>query len=190
MKPESYIASFRRPLARSAMPTLIVVGGLPASGKSHFARSLAARIGAAHVTSDATRLALTDGKPTYSGAESALTHGTVRALVERLLFEGCDVISDATNMRRRDRAGSLSAKGAQRRFLVWCEVDEATAMARFSARAGKLDPHDVSEATPEIRFRMAQNAEPPVPGEADALFLVTPDTYAGALEAVAVALGV
>lgn len=189
MKPEAYLARFRRPLARTATPILIVIGGLPASGKSHFARSLAARIGAAHVTSDATRLALADGKPTYSGAESALTHGTVKTLVEQLLSEGCNVISDATNMRRRDRASALSPRGAVRRLLVWCEVDDTTAFERFARRAARLDPHDSSEATPEIRFRMAQNAELPTPDEADILFLVTPASYDLVLESVIAAAG-
>ena len=192
MRPEAYLARFPRPLARTGAPALVVIGGLPASGKSHFARALAARTGAAHVTSDAVRMALTDGRPNYSGGESALTHGTARALVERLLFEGCHVISDATNMRRRDRAASLSPRGAARRLLVWCEVDEDTATARFAQRAAKADPHDSSEATAAIRARMAASAERPstaLPMEAETLFLVTPETYAAALEAVAVAMG-
>lgn len=188
MRPEAYLATFRRPPVRTATPVLIVVGGLPISGKSHFARTLAARLGAAHVASDAVRVALSDGRPNYSGAESGLTHGTVRTLASTLLAEGCLVISDATNMRRRDRARSLSAPGASRRLLVWCEVDEATANARFALRAGKTDPHDASEATPDIRARMALAAERPEPNEADGLFLVTPETYLTALEAVATAV--
>jgi predicted kinase len=192
MKPDAYLANFRRPLIRSATPVLVVVGGLPASGKSHFARALAARTGAAHVTSDGVRLALADGKPNYSSAESVLTHGTVRELTTRLIAAGCHVISDATNMTRRNRAAALSVPGAARRILVWCEADEATALSRFALRAAKHDAHDASEATAEIRFRMAANAEPPTTAlmEADGLFLVTPATYAAVLDAVVSAMDV
>ena len=105
-------------------------------------------------------------------------------MATQLLAEGCHVISDATNMRRRERATSLAVPGAARRLLIWCEADEATAAARFALRADRQDPHDSSEATPMIRERMAANAEPPVAGEADVLFYVTPDTYEAALEAL------
>ena len=46
-------------------PALVVLSGLPGSGKSHFCRRLISRYPMAHLESDALRKALC-GQPTYS----------------------------------------------------------------------------------------------------------------------------
>jgi hypothetical protein len=68
--------------ARRPAPFLVLVSGLPGSGKSHFSRELCRRYPLAHLNSDALRRALFP-QPTHSTDESARLFAAVHALLER-----------------------------------------------------------------------------------------------------------
>lgn len=168
------------------MNTLVVVAGLPASGKSYFARALARTTGAWHLASDAVRLDLTDGHPTYSPSESFATHASVRRLAAAHLADGGSAIVDATGIVSRDRRAAIDIGRAAgvRTVLVWCTADEATATERFAHRAAKADPLDSSEADASIRARMAARASRPGSHEADQVFYLSPDSFDATLAEV------
>lgn len=176
MTPDELIASFTRPARSALAPRLLVVGGLPASGKSTLARALLSDSGhVAHVEADALRMTLTGGVAKYTPEEHAMVHGTVITLSCRLLAEGYAVISDATNLRRRERRFYLAAaEGIAATAVAWCSVDEATARERLARRAARADASDVSQADIEVWLRMNGRGSLPDASEADLISLVSP----------------
>src|SRR5256712_11932885 len=68
-------------------PAVVLLMGLPGGGKSHVARLLCARLGAAHVATDELRSRLFIAPP-YTDAENRAGLATAAALVGGLLAEG------------------------------------------------------------------------------------------------------
>lgn len=83
-------------------PVLVVLSGLPGSGKSHFCRRLVSRYPMALLKSDALRKALF-GQPTYSPEESRRLFSACHLVLSRLLAKGIAAILDATNVREVHR---------------------------------------------------------------------------------------
>lgn len=186
MTPEEFLADFPMPAPSAARPVLVLVAGLPASGKSVFARALAARAGAVHLSSDAIRLKLTDGSPTYSGPESVALYGLIKTLANHLLTAGSAVVIDATSLYPDGRRLSLAAAPAGvLTALVWTTVDEATAAARLAARAAGRDSADHSQADAAVRARMVALAVPPTLDEADLVLTMEPVDFEATLDLVA-----
>lgn len=84
-------------------PALVLLSGLPGAGKTTFALLLAERTGAAVVESDAVRHEIAV-RPNYTRAESRSVFETVEVRARESLLTGSDVIIDATNLTRHDRA--------------------------------------------------------------------------------------
>jgi predicted kinase len=154
------------PATPHAKPALILVMGLPGVGKSHCARLLCDRLGAAHVASDELRSRLFVAA-SYADEENRAVFAAATALVDALLGEGHRVVVDATNLIARNRAGTVEA--ARRRGIpvtyvrvIGPDVDVRERLAlRRTARA----PGDHSEADEPIYERMrAQAFEPPDDG--------------------------
>lgn len=84
------------------LPNLIVLVGLPGSGKSTYAEELAKKENAIIVSSDAIREELFNG---FRGKRQnqAIVFGTLFRRVEKLLSEGNNVIIDSTNIDREKR---------------------------------------------------------------------------------------
>lgn len=78
-------------------PALIIISGLPGSGKSYLAQKIVKRLPAVIIESDWVRKLLFP-KPTYAGLESAWVHRIGHAAAGRLLRSGRNVIYDATNL--------------------------------------------------------------------------------------------
>ena len=147
-------------------PALVVVMGLPGVGKSHCARMLCERIGAAHVASDELRSRLFIAA-SYADDENRAVFAAATALVDGLLAEGHRVVVDATNLVARNRAGTVEAarrRGIPITYLRITASDEDVRGRLASRRAGRA-PHDHSEADERIYERMrAQAFEPPAEG--------------------------
>ena len=86
----------------SAQPALVVVSGLPGTGKTYFCGKLAERLLFAILESDALRKVLFS-PPNYSPKESSHLFLAVHRLIERLLTKGISLILDATNLSERHR---------------------------------------------------------------------------------------
>jgi len=147
-------------------PALVVLMGYPGVGKSHCARLLAARIGAAQVASDHLRSRLFIA-PTYSELENAMLFRCVDALVDGLLTERHRVIVDATNLRERYRAASVGSARRRGAPVVFVRVTaaETAVRERLALRRVARAADDHSDADERVYERMRdQPFEPPAEG--------------------------
>ncbi len=154
------------PAIAAGTAALVVLMGYPGVGKSHCARLLAARLGAAHVASDQLRSRLFIA-PTYAEAENATVFKCVDALVDGLLAEGHRVIVDATNLLERYRAASVEAAHRRGAPIVFVRVtaDEAAIRDRLARRRAARAADDHSDADLRVYERMRDRPfEPPTEG--------------------------
>ncbi len=74
---------------------LILVAGLPGSGKSYFAEKLAERLGIAYINSDRTRIRMM-ARGRYEKEDKLAVYTDMRDQVEAVLAAGESIIADAT----------------------------------------------------------------------------------------------
>ena len=129
---------------QAAGPAVVACAGLSGSGKSTLAQALADATGFTGLSSDVLRkrgggkgAAVTYGAGLYTQEARAATYAALCAATETELAAGRGVVTDATWMRRADRARLAAAARAHRRPLVFveCVADEATIRDRLQARA-------------------------------------------------------
>jgi predicted kinase len=145
---------------------LIVLMGLPGVGKSHCARLLCARLGAAHVASDELRSRLFIA-PSYADEENRAVFAAAGALVDSLLADGHRVILDATNLvaRNREAAVAMARRHAVPVAYVRVTASDEDTLRRLAARRTGHAADDHSEADERVYERMrAQAFEPPAAG--------------------------
>ncbi len=135
-----------RPM-RSGGPLLIMLSGLPGSGKSTWARRLAKAIGADHVETDRLRRAIFPVR-TYSGKEHAVVYRAAFEAVRRALSQGKHGILDATNLTdsARQPARALAEKLDVGLAIVVFVPAEEEIRRRLASRFERPDPADLSEA--------------------------------------------
>lgn len=145
-----------------SQPCLVLVGGLPASGKSYFSRHLAQQLPAAVLESDALRKALVS-RPTYSWQENRRLFQACHQLIGDLLRRGIRVIFDATNLQEaaREQLYRVADRAGAKLVVVWVEAPPEVVWERMGARQRGLDPHDQSQADWEVYRRLSESAEPP-----------------------------
>ncbi len=174
-------------------PCLVLVGGLPGSGKSTLSRGLAERAGFEWVRSDVVRkeLAGVSGSSGRAGGEiysPEWTERTYRACLERagrLLFEGGRVVVDATfrEERRRRDFMEMAARWSVPALFFACQSSPKIVRERLLKRRG-----DVSDADWSVYQEMATSWEVPGPSTARVQRIV--DTGGGREEALRQALAV
>lgn len=157
-KVEEYIQPLPPP---RTSPALVVLSGLPGSGKSHFCRRLASRYPMASLKSDALRKALF-GQPTHSAEESRRLFAACHLVLSRLLARGIPTIFDATNLREvhRRQVYRIADEHNARLILVHLQAPPAVVHERLEARVKGLPSHDLSDAGPEVYERMRHDVEP------------------------------
>ncbi|MGH2490221.1 MAG: AAA family ATPase, partial [Candidatus Limnocylindria bacterium] len=141
-----------RPCGRAA---LVMFMGFPGVGKTHCARLLAGRLGAAHVATDHLRSRLFIAA-SYADEENRAVFGIAEALVDELLSEGHAVILDATNLVARYRAPMerVAVRHGIQMLHVLVVADDDEVRARLAARAlGRADG-DHSDADVAVYERM------------------------------------
>jgi predicted kinase len=114
---------------------LIIVCGLPGSGKTTLADALTKRFSAVHISSDITRKRMFE-RPAYSGEEKASVYARMAAEAESALGEGKDVVVDATFYREgeRERFRKLAESAGTGSFIVMCVLNERKTKARLERR--------------------------------------------------------
>ena len=147
-------------------PALIVLSGLPGSGKSFFCHRLAAEIPTCVVLeSDALRFALVDA-PAHSGEESARLFGAIHRVLDKLLRQRHQVVLDATNLRRRNRKRlyQIAERHGADVLIVELTAPETVIRQRLFQREADLEAAretgENSTAGIDVYDRMAQSAQP------------------------------
>jgi hypothetical protein len=145
-------------LESTADPVLIMMSGLPGSGKSHLSRMLAERLKAVVLESDAVRKALFP-QPCYSADESATVHRACQQVMRRLLTKGVRVIFDATNLVefQRETIYSLVQGSGARLLIVRTVAPEDVIRERLTRR--QEEPESTSDADWHVYRRMAHREQ-------------------------------
>jgi predicted kinase len=153
---------------RAGAVTLVVVGGLPGTGKSALAGAVAGRLGFTVLNSDRIRKELAGlpaetnartsyGSGIYTGEWTERTYAELLHRAAVLLAHGESVIADASFASARQRAAAAVAAAGASADLVQlrCTASRELAARRMSARTGA-----VSDADQAIAGQMAAVAEP------------------------------
>ena len=139
-------------------PVLVVVSGLPGTGKSYFCQRLAERLPSVILESDALRKVLFPS-PSYSSAESAHLFRAVRLLSERLLKKWVSLILDATNLSERYREYLYSIAGRLDVKLVLVRVEAPPLVVQKRLEARLKDADGKSDADWGVYQKMKHSVE-------------------------------
>jgi uncharacterized protein len=185
------LALARRHLETGAV-RLVLVGGLPGTGKSTLATGLGEALGATVLRSDELRKELAGlpadrpaaapyGEGLYRPESTGVTYAEMLARAGTALALGESVVLDASwvGERRRAEARALAAEGCADTIEIRCAVPPELAARRIRRRMARGG--DPSDATPDIAAKLAA-AEDPWPGA------VALDTSTGPADALAKAL--
>jgi predicted kinase len=163
---ESYVAKVEEHLANTdettASPVLVMLTGLPGTGKSHLAQRLAEVLPFAIIESDQVRKILFP-ECEYSAEESQWVHRTCHAVMERLLEKGVRVIYDATNLHERHREQVYRLADGKDIRLVIVKVVTPPEVVSDRLRGRHEVPQneqDISDADLSVYQRMARQVDP------------------------------
>jgi predicted kinase len=146
-------------------PVLVVLCGLPGTGKSTLARRLADALPAVIIESDRVRQRLFV-PPTYTADESQHVHQVCHILIGWYLRHYHHVVYDATNLYEHHRRLAYRLGARNRAQLVVAEItaNDAVIRERLAPRRRKdsVAPgaEDCSDADWEVYLRMRRRAEP------------------------------
>jgi predicted kinase len=141
-------------------PVIIMLSGLPGTGKSFLSHKLAERLTFTIVESDAVRKELF-AQPSYSPEESAAVFHTVHRRIEELLNNGRSVIFDATNLEEKHRKTVYQITRDTGARLIFLEVTAPLEIVknRLKDRRLKHSRGDNSDANWEIYRKMCKTAD-------------------------------
>jgi predicted kinase len=141
-----------------AKPVLVIVSGLPGTGKSYFCRRLAERLPSVTLESDALRRVLFT-LPSYSLPESAQLFKAIRLIIEKLLNKGVSLILDATNLSERYREYLYSIADRLEVKLIMVRVEAPASVVKERLRARLKNPEEKSDADWEVYQKMKTSVE-------------------------------
>lgn len=145
-----------------APPFLVILSGLPGTGKSYFANKLTSLINSVIVGSDRTRKLLIS-KPIYSKSEHARIFSVCHGLIEDFLSQGYVTIFEATNLTAKSRlplkqiAKTLDVPSI---CLVFTAPEDLI-KRRLMDRTSGLDKSSYSDADWAIYSKLKPWQEPP-----------------------------
>lgn len=149
------------PDGTSSRPTLVMISGLPGSGKSYFAEQLAQRLPAVVIRTDEVRKILFP-KPTYQGWESGVVYLTSQRLAKQYLLSGKNVIFDGTNLTESSRKQiyRIAADAGTQLAIVETFAPEQAIRKRLRQRARGGGETYQSDATWDIYLEMRRRQQP------------------------------
>ncbi len=181
---------------RAAIPRLVLVGGLPGTGKSTLAAGITRIRDWPVLRSDMVRkevAGLDPLTPVPAAYGTGLygndaTAATYRALLDRagtLLGHGHSVVLDASWTRRcwREEAGALASRAGAHLVPLRCHTSRSESASRIAKRAAaRTDPSDASEQIADAMALTADDWE-------DALVIDTTGPPSASLSAAVRAVG-
>ena len=143
-----------------AQPSVIIVSGLPGTGKTYFCRRLVERLPFVILESDALRKRLFSN-PTYTAEESAYLFRAIHYLMEDLLKKGIPVIVDATNLykKHREHLYSIADRYSARLIIVCIKAPPEVVLKRLKKRVATKNPQENSSADWAVYQKMRTSVE-------------------------------
>ncbi len=144
----------------SDQPCLIVLSGLPGTGKSHFANELRKRLPLLILESDRLRKVLAPN-PRYTRGESHRLFLACHLLIEEYLLRDRMVLLDATNLTEdfRQPLYDIAQRVSVPLVLVRLTAPRDVVRRRLSDRGAGMHPSDYSDAGWQIYSRMYPHEE-------------------------------
>ncbi|MEE8358331.1 MAG: AAA family ATPase [Candidatus Hydrothermarchaeales archaeon] len=138
---------------------LVLICGLPATGKSNLTRSLARKMKAQILNTDIVRKELFE-KPAYSDEEKELVYDVTFLIARYLLTNRRNVIIDGTfyKKRLRDRMREIARDVGTRFKIVECVCPEDVIRKRMARRAERKVT--LSDADLEVYEKIKAEFEP------------------------------
>ncbi len=138
---------------RPSSPTLLLLSGLPGSGKTFLARKLSGASTLIHISSDVVRRRLYPIRR-YTQDENHIVHSVCREIADRALHAGKSVVIDSTNLIDEYRAAyqDIASRNSARFGVAVINCPDNVARARLRRRtiAGVDDGSDAGEAVYEM----------------------------------------
>ncbi|MCL0050951.1 ATP-binding protein [Dehalococcoidia bacterium] len=143
-----------------AKPFLIVLSGLPGTGKSYISRKLAERLPCVILSSDTMRKALFHS-PVYDAPENQRLFAAMHILIEDLLRKNVAILLDATNLveRHRERLYCIIDRLRVKIIILRVEAPPEVVQERLQARMADNAPPDSSDADFGVYLRMKTNKQ-------------------------------
>jgi predicted kinase len=136
---------------------LIIVCGLPGSGKTTLAEALSRRVGAVHISSDAVRKEMFP-RPVYSDEEKGKVYGELASRARRLLSEGRKVVVDATFYKKgqREAMRAIADEAKVQLRTILCSLPDETVRKRLMGRK----PGGMSDADYAVYTKIKEVFDP------------------------------
>lgn len=139
-----------------AKPFLIVLSGLPGTGKSYISRKLAEHLPCVILSSDAMRRVLFPS-PVFDDGENQRLFAALHILIEDLLSKNVAILFDATNLveRHRERLYSIIDRLRLKMIILRVEAPPEVVHQRLQARMAMDDaPPGSSDADFGVYLKM------------------------------------
>ena len=141
-------------------PIVLLMSGLPGTGKSHLSRWLGALSLAIVVGSDHVRKSMY-ASPAYTPDENEVTHRVCRMVMRDLLGQGCSVIYDATNLVQAHRrmVYRLADEVGARLLVVRTVASEDVVRRRLDQGKVRRDAGDLSDADWDVYLMLRASVD-------------------------------
>ncbi len=142
--------------------SILMMAGLPGSGKSSIVHSLAALVDCVVVSTDSVRQQMSH-HPTYTLAAMSLVYEVCYAVIRRRLQQGQRVVFDASNYlsSRRQRLCNIAAETNTPVAVCYVQAAQEVVEARLRQRInGVRGQGDISQADWSVYVWMRDNHEP------------------------------
>ncbi|HSF88172.1 MAG TPA: AAA family ATPase [Saprospiraceae bacterium] len=134
---------------------VIIVFGLPGSGKSYFASRLAMHLEAAYVNSDELRMHMLQER-TYSAAEKRRVYDEMLSRMSKALSDKKPIVLDATFYKRSIRRRFEQRAATFQEAIIYIEVTAPEDIIRDRLQV----PRAYSEADYDVYLKLKKSAEP------------------------------
>ena len=144
-------------------PIVVLMYGMPGSGKTFFARQLCESLQAAHLQADRIRTELFQ-EPAYSKEENHIVASLMAYMTGEFLRSGVSVIFDMNvpTIAQRRALRNMAQKLKAEPVLVWFQVDPDTSFGRAARRDKRTaDDHFAQTMTPELFRRTLSTMQNP-----------------------------
>jgi predicted kinase len=136
-------------------PVIVIVFGLPGSGKSYFATRLATALQARYISSDALRMRMFPVR-TYSDEEKTQVYEAMLSIMQASLARGEAVVLDATFAKAAWRGMVEKTAAASGRRIIYIEVIAREALIRERLQVFR----STSEADYSVYEQLKSGLEP------------------------------